>query len=292
MTVVLARKFGQTIQLVSDTMITDAERGRADALPGRVKAIVIHRTLSIAFAGHADPALRVIRQVARSGPCDLDLVYQTLCQATASRDHDVEFLVASHRPEASLRRIWRGQVSAPLAHAAIGDATIRPAVYERLVAEGVDAKDAHAFRSAFLMAFTNERIPRGDGVGGFPIAVEASPDGHRYRGHSVHMSWKPITFVPGTTYQDPADLQTGDWSFHHTVMHTEERGVAVVAAQIPQARVGFVYAPLLQDEPRRVTLLRPGVDWTEHQEEMFAVLRDALNATADEARPLGWPASA
>jgi len=62
MTVVIGKCFGDTIVVLSDTMISDAQLGRADAIPGRLKAITINDHLSIAYAGHSDPALNIVRQ--------------------------------------------------------------------------------------------------------------------------------------------------------------------------------------------------------------------------------------
>ena len=58
MTVVIGKRFGDTIVLLSDTMIADANSGRNNAIPGRLKAIVVTDRLSIAYAGHSNPALR------------------------------------------------------------------------------------------------------------------------------------------------------------------------------------------------------------------------------------------
>jgi hypothetical protein len=198
MTVVIAKCFGQIIEIVSDTMISDTDLGRDNAIPGRLKAIILNERLSVAYAGHSDPALHAIRQASSIfSKGGLDAVTDHLRQVSASDDLDIDFIVASHDPTAELRRIWGGRISQPLAEASIGNRAILPEVMKIFSPVGDENTDAKNFRSAFLSAFTNRRTHLGQGVGGFPIALEARPDGHVYKGHSVSESWKPIEFVPG-----------------------------------------------------------------------------------------------
>ena len=101
MTVVIAKRFGQTIVILSDTMISDTNLGRENAIPGRLKAIIIADRLFIAYVGHSDPALHAIRQVAASYPtAGLGAVLESLREVTAFDYHDIDFIVASHDPAA------------------------------------------------------------------------------------------------------------------------------------------------------------------------------------------------
>jgi hypothetical protein len=281
MTVVVAKRFGEHIEVLADTMISDRDRGREDAFPGRLKIIALSTDLTIAYAGHSDPALESIRRLHRDRIRSVDQALERLKPWTALTEHDVEFLVVSHQPTAELRKVWAGRISAPLNDAVLGDPTLRSALYERLTRTGDDAHDAKEFFSTFLHVFTSGHVNRGEGVGGFPTALSASPEGHHYRHHSFHHSWKPIEFLPGVEqHQDPADMQTGDWTFHHSVVAPREPGVAVLAAQIQQARRAFIYSPLLDDDAAAVPLLEPETDWTEHQvlmnERTVAALRSAV----------------
>lgn len=54
MTVVIAKRFGDSICIVSDTMISDAQTGRSDAIPSRLKIVTLGTTFSVAYAGHAN----------------------------------------------------------------------------------------------------------------------------------------------------------------------------------------------------------------------------------------------
>jgi hypothetical protein len=100
-------------------------RGNNNAIPGRLKAIVISDHVSIAYAGHSDPALHAVRRIPDIYVrCGFAAVLQALGEFTASGDHDVDFIVASHCPTAELRRVWNGQVSEPLDETCIGNCSI------------------------------------------------------------------------------------------------------------------------------------------------------------------------
>lgn len=113
MTIVIARQFGEAIVILSDTEISDTHSVRGNAIPGRLKAIILNDGLSVAYAGHSDPALHAIRQVPTLF-CErgLDAVLQHLGQVTNTQGLDIDFVVASHHPTAEIRRIWPGPLPA------------------------------------------------------------------------------------------------------------------------------------------------------------------------------------
>jgi hypothetical protein len=180
MTVIIGKQFADVIVLLSDTMISDKEASHHNTIPGRLKAIIINNRLSIAYSGHSDPALYAIRRtpkIYRDG--GLGAVLTFLCKFTDTRDHSVDFIVAAHNPSAELRRIWEGRVSDPLRETCVGNCTILPEILKRLAPE----RGPRDFNYAFLGAFMDRHVFRGSGVGGFPITLEARPEGHRYGGH-------------------------------------------------------------------------------------------------------------
>ena len=152
MTVVLGKRFGSRIEVVSDTMISDSSLGREDAFPGRLKIIALVPDLTVAYAGHSDPALYAIRQLYSRGITKLDELLTYLKDCTASPDQEVEFLVLSHQKEADLRRVWSGQISNSLEDAALGESAIRSSVYSRLLVTGDERNDAKGFYQAFIGA--------------------------------------------------------------------------------------------------------------------------------------------
>lgn len=285
MTVVLARRFGDQIEIVADTMISNTERGREEAIPGRLKIITISSNLTVAYAGHSDPALYAIRRLFRDGIVRGTEATESLRLFTDSPDHDVEFIIASHQPRAELRKVWLGRCSQPLDQAWLGNPTISRAVEERLQRSGDASSDGTSFWSAFIEAFTSDRVRRGTGVGGLPIGLKATATGHAYRLCSYHEDRSLIEFLAGTEqHQNPNTMQTGDWTYHFTIVPLSEPGLAVLGAHLQQARRSYIYSPLLDDDPIRVTVLEPGIDWTENQVLMNDRTSVALSLAAQRLK--------
>ncbi|MGE0851887.1 MAG: hypothetical protein AB7O44_20070 [Hyphomicrobiaceae bacterium] len=238
---------------------------------------------SVAYAGHANQALDAIRGAVSilkdGGP---DAAVEHLRQASADTSSDIDFIVAAHKPEPELRRVWQGRASEPLAHSLIGDPSILPEVERRYRPADGGKEDAKNFRLAFIAAFTDRKVHVDVGVGGFPLSLVARPEGHLYKWHSLSHSWKPIVPTGGTTYEDENDLLTGEWSFRHDLMTINQPGVAVLAVEVLQAKTGFVYAPLLEDDPSPVRLLEEAGPYTQHQAEIHAAMRMALDAKVAE----------
>jgi hypothetical protein len=286
MTVVIAKRFDQAICLVSDTMISDHTSGKANRIPGRLKIITLSPNFTVAYAGHANQALDAIRGVhGVLGSRGTEPAIEQLRVASANRHHDIDFIVACHRPETELRRIWEGKISDPLGECAIGQTAIIPKVEKRFIPTGNPINDSKNFRLAFIRAFTDKRDHRDAGVGGFPLSLHAVPDNHAYKGHSISENWKPIVPVWGTTtFEDEGDLLTGEWSFRHDLLTREEPGLAVLAVEVLQAKTGYVYAPLLEDDPKPIKLLDHDGPYTQDQNEIHLAMRKALDAKVQEHR--------
>ncbi len=284
MTIVIGKRFDQEICMVADTMISDEESGNDSAIPGRLKIITLSPNFTVGYAGHANQALDAIREahtVLRSD--GFDNAIERLRAASADQNHDVDFLVACHRPAAELRRIWEGRISGPLTESAIGQAAIVTKIDERFIQAGNPREDSKNFRLAFIRAFSSRRDPLGDGVGGFPTALHAVHDNHAYKAHSSSHNWKPIKPVwGGTIYEDENELLTGEWSFRHDLMTIQKPGLAILGVEVLQAKIGFVYAPLLEDDARPVKLLEHEGAYTQHQKEMHATMRRAVDQMLQE----------
>jgi hypothetical protein len=286
MTVVIAKRFDQAICLVSDTMISDDASGKPNAIPGRLKIVTLSPNFTVAYAGHANQALDAIREVhgvlRSDGP---ESAIERLRLASSSGPHDIDFIVARHRPAAELCRIWEGKVSESLDQCAIGQTAINAKIEKRFEPTGNPTNDSMNFRLAFIAAFTDRRDRPDAGVGGFRLSLHATPDNHAYKSHSLSDSWKPIELVWGTTtYEDEQDLLTGEWSFRHDSVTTEEPGLAVLAVELPQAKTGYVYAPLSEDDPKPIKLLDHDGPYPQHQDEIHQAMREALEAKVKEHR--------
>lgn len=102
MTIVLAQKFGERIIILADTMISDSNTEKPSIIPGRLKAIVISKKLSIAYAGHAnqchDVALKCYSLARKNGQLNEILEFLRLSSAPNNYEVEMEFIVAAHNP--------------------------------------------------------------------------------------------------------------------------------------------------------------------------------------------------
>jgi hypothetical protein len=114
---VIAKRRQDEILLLADTMISDPRTtspdirpGRLrmnDTIPGRLKLVTIGECVTVAYAGNADPAGPVIKK-ARCKLYRVGLESASEVLQLASQEYDLDFIVASHRPETSLVRIKNG----------------------------------------------------------------------------------------------------------------------------------------------------------------------------------------
>ncbi len=116
-------------------------------------------------------------------------------------------------------------------------------------------------------------------VGGFPIAVRALPDGHRYVHHSGFYTYKfPPPVWGGTTVQPIEQVYSGDGHFQLSIMPSESKDVPIVAACLVQARQGYIYSPIERPEPYTVQLLPGEEHWHRREREMYSALTAAMSA--------------
>lgn len=265
MTFVAAKRFGDRILILGDTMVSDLTGTRHDVIPGQLKIVVISTTLTIAFAGLVHQALDAIRMARRyhisgSPPAEIE---QKLANATALYEGQIEFLVASHSAgQPTLRRIWDGLISDDLPYVCIGKREIQKKLFEYKIdfTKNVTRKlgphsDEHHFVDAFHTLFSGVYID--DGVGGFPIFATCSPYGHCYNSTAIMSAWDPVLFNVPSTDQQLADRASGmtQWSFN--VQAPKRRGAAVLGAAVVDAGVGYIYSPLESDDPIKWNFKRP-----------------------------------
>jgi hypothetical protein len=259
-TTVIGRKFGERIVVMSDTRISDRNSTVDNIIPGRLKVIAIAPFFTVAYAGHADPALGAIRSarialLADGENAALDL----LRQCTARRDVDVSFLVVTHHP-ARLRRVSNGNVSDPGEGFALGDVGMVSLVAKEAVAQqarlrgqqlhghGHVTEEEALFRNAFLSVLGGGNFRGLEGVGGIPIDLLGSPYGHTYCGGTYVHAWDTINSAVGVTPEMQAARNTGQTQFGFNVIGPRLRGVGVLAVVLSQAAVGWVYNPIRDDE--------------------------------------------
>tara|TARA_R110002049_G_scaffold220562_1_gene392108 strand:- start:550 stop:1482 length:933 start_codon:yes stop_codon:yes gene_type:complete len=258
MTIGIGRKFGRRMVLATDTMIIDNNTGRADSIPGRLKAIILSPYVSIAYAGHADPAIFTIRRAHQSllETGNVREAAKILIEASSRTDVDVEFILAFHedgRP--FMHKVTAQGISDDLENCFIGDAhVVRDVLQVEPSQRGQGSPDIgilveeSRFANAFHALFTDRGVQVSGSVGGVPIILNASPYGHHYQGHALSMAWDTIDFAVGITPAQHRAQRAGETAWKYNVIDGILRGVAVMGVALPQAGVGFVYSPLHNDD--------------------------------------------
>lgn len=257
MTFVAAKRFGQRIQLASDTMVSDPNELRRDVIPGRLKTIILDAQITIAYAGLSYQSMQAIKrakQVLSDGGTlsDIEQILLSTTEKYKNFENGPEFLLVSHRDGPVLKRVWDNQVSRNLDQACIGQRDLLSSLLEREKAEKLsliphEFEDEGPFSSAFLKLFNGIYIS--ESVGGFGITTTCSPYGHCYPSFAGVTSWEMITIGQGVTEQHLADRQSGKTQWGYNISGSKLRGVGVVGAVVLDAGIGYIYAPIHSGDP-------------------------------------------
>lgn len=158
--------------------------------------------------------------------------------------------------------------------------------YERIEAARIATEDGPLRGGSLRIRFIDRLMSNkdlGDQIGGFPTAVEAKPEGHRYLGCSGFYTFKfPALKWGEETHQSMDEVYSGEGHFQMSVITLSESDILVMGVCLLQARTGYVYSPLRQPSGRGVKLT-DRIEWEGQEAEMYAVLRQAMN---DEVRDL------
>lgn len=256
MTLVAALKMGTRIVVLSDTQITDRNATRANVIPGRLKSIVLSETLTVAYAGLSSQAMDAVRGIHRRLPQSTTQVLDSLIEASAFHNGELDFLLCSHEDPSAPRLVkvsdgmvsegadfyWVGNQSSA---SALSKFDLPPVPGTTNIADPLSLAESEFFRR-FREYVSSSLDPN---VGGAVVNCLCSPYGHCYQDHAGVMSWDVIT-IPDRT--DPgeklAQHKTGISSFSYHLYSAVERGVAIVGLYMEQPGVGFLYAPLELDD--------------------------------------------
>jgi hypothetical protein len=173
-----------------------------------------------------------------------------VCWVSKKFRGELEFLVASHRDNCTLKRIWNGRTSSNLEQACIGQSNLLPILIEKEseISRNIspqDFEDGSRFMSAFQSFFDGTRIS--DSVGGFGIMTLCYPLGHMYQMSGGAAAWTFGQQAP--VEQQLADKQSGMTQWRYGIFLPKLRGVGVVGAIVPDAGIGYIYTPLWRDRP-------------------------------------------
>jgi hypothetical protein len=263
MTLVIARRFDERIVVMSDTMVSDRDATRPSIIPGELKSIVVHRYASIAFAGSVNTAIDAIKRarqvlVETDNPTSAVDVLRKTSEESRNTDYASDFILTTHLGGAKIYRICDGIVQQPSDRCWIGNPDPLTEIERAEVgyAEGlrqrgmpVDPEHNFTFAASTVLQAASHTSAM---VGGFIVRQLGSPWGHTYL---TVGSVVLLEDVQGGTPETPdqlIDRQSGKREYKYNIVETRYRGAGVVGGYLEQAKVGYVYAPLILERPLRL----------------------------------------
>ena len=256
MTLVLARRFGQRIVVLSDTMISDRQSVTDNIFPGRLKSIVINKWLTVSYAGLSVQAMDVARSLKSASVLTTSTAVSALLEANQLHEGEIDFILCSHEAGARLIKISDGSVFEGAEFYWIGNANAALDFsgfrMEHPVATNLPdyfTQEESNFQSAFWH-FLKEGVRHG--VGGAAINCLCSEYGHCYQSHAGVFSWDTIVIGRDDPTAREQLNKTGMYTFGYNVCSPPTRGQAVLGLYFDQSRTGYLYQPLRADEATKV----------------------------------------
>lgn len=248
MTLVVARRFGLGVVIMADTMVTDPGEVVRGLRPGQLKIVPIADRVTVAFAGCLNQSLDLIRAARRDLQAGMTLrdVISNLERAT--EDDECEFIVCAHTPDLLLIKLWKGRIASGLDQYTLGDAEPLNNLPDVSMYETEFKFAEHVrFRVSMVELFNEAGTSIAPTVGGFLVDRSCTPAAHEYLDHHAVVVWDTIDTRLGVTAEHAADRASGKTMFEQHCLLPAGVDAGVVGFYLPQPRVAFIYAPLVQD---------------------------------------------
>jgi hypothetical protein len=253
------RSMGRIVTL-SETMISDeGSRRPMNQIPGRLKSIVMNSALTVSYAGLSLQAIDAIRRLHAMQQLTTDFAIEFLAEASTKLNGEIAFLVCSHesREYPRLIKIEGNQVSEGkdiywIGNQASANALARvelPAMQDERAGDYFSLEERQ-----FTRRFHHYLGHAADSaVGGMVINCLASPFGHCYQDHyGVYVDRMTIPDSVEPSVRARMNEAGMNGHFKYAVMSTAQRGLALVGTFFEQARIGYIYEPILRDDPEKV----------------------------------------
>ena len=244
---------------MSDTSINNRDSAHPNAIPGRLKSIVISDRMTVSYAGLSSQALDAVRSLRHKRISSTDDAIEFLEREARSYAGELDFILCSHE-NSEIPRLVKITADAACEGADfywIGNSESASAL-SRFETSYNEPQDAPDWQSSEERRFANRfheymRQSRDPNVGGAVISCLCSPFGHCYQDHVGTHAWGTITIPDPTPVEvRAAEHRTGAVSYSYLVYCPAQRGVALVGFYLEQPGIGFLYLPLERDEPIRI----------------------------------------
>lgn len=257
MTIVVAQQFGDRIVIMADTMVTRngsilrSTKG-AEVLPGNLKIVVLSLSLTVAYAGVVDDALKALRHVRSGESLAIDDVIPIL--VSASRGGDTDFIVSGRTDQGSrLVKIANGRTSEGGDRYWIGnaDAVREFERYPKPQAPDKLPDFISAEESRFMSSFDQflAHIRRELSIGGVPITALTTERRCGYVQRAAAFSFEHMKFdrTGGRFAEDKHPSARDEFAYNFIVPHQD--GIGVAGVYLNHAKYGYIYDPLRHNQP-------------------------------------------
>ena len=246
---------------MSDTSISNKDAARANAIPGRLKSVVISPRLTISYAGLSSQANDAIRRVARRPSASVDESISELLESSVRHTPELDFILCSHETNGSSRlvRISDGQVQEGADFYWIGSAESASSLSKIALPANVksDLPNHVSVKEQTLVHQFMSHVSSGSDplVGGAAVNCLCSEYGHCYQNHASAEAWDIVLRFPSLPEDEQKLLRNRKAGLNHYVYNMcspAERGIGVVGFYLEQPEVGWIHDPILRDDPIKV----------------------------------------
>jgi hypothetical protein len=262
----VARKFESgCVRLAADLRVTDSNDIRRGYPYAVLKALILSRTLVVAFAGNAQLALHTVRQLPRP-PEEITDVIPTLtasCERAGDGEGRVDYLAAVAGE--GIWRITNDGVEGVLEAAWIGDHRAFE-LYQRAYHEGPVAlplqvpslsperplpvsKAEYAETVRMMNGIFQLVLEDSINTVGEAFILAASLDGSFRYEQQAHLAADHERVISGAKWVAPDWGTVAEGGFGYSTLVPCEPGIGVLGLYFPHPGLGLLYHPLARDDP-------------------------------------------
>jgi hypothetical protein len=255
MTLVVARKFPNSLQIVSDTKLSfdDHRRRKHIAEDSVLKCVALSPTCCVAFANDSQIAMDAIAPLLRSKSLRRADVRTHLLDHCRKRERRADFILATSTDRGSIDLIRDGEIYGDRENAWIGEQGALEEYQSRYLAKDAYGRDpgvatetaqSKIMRDALESVIASRAVPS---VGGYAISTISplSPDagrGFRYVPNQFGSGFQPVS----NTTEPTSMLRTvgvPGGSYNYAILVPDTPGVGAVGIYILEIRLGALYFP-------------------------------------------------
>jgi len=252
MTLIVARKTADGIQMVADTQVSDQRETHIGPIRhGVLKCIALSPSRCIGFAGNLELAKDALRWCFEHRNVTDEEIRRHLLRAHQSSHADTDFIFATLNDGGSLDRVTDHSLQQGLEVAHIGEHAAFE-LYQRFTRSeapwrGAETHPASKMREAFSAVIEEGSIRS---VGGFAVSVGARQGGRgfRYLPYAHGSGFRPVEHTTEPTSM-LRTLGAQGGSYNYSVLVPSEPGVGAIGIYVQEGSFGAFFNPVTRWVP-------------------------------------------